>query len=172
MPTVTVSGKHQITLPMDIVRALQIQPGGKLVVDLIEDRIVAMPEPASWARHYLGSARGIYGGTKQRVDRYVAEERASWASDGGSDFEDFADFYLRSEGTPGHRLIAALSHRSWADAPTAEQLVQETHLPAGQVEELMESDLGTRGWVRRTDDSSGKPRYRLRRDLADALKAA
>ena len=172
MPTVTVSGKHQITLPVEIVRALQIQPGAKLVMDLVDDRIVTIPEPASWAYRYLGSARGIYGGTKQRVDRYVAEERATWDVDEEGDFEQFADFYLRSSGTPVRKLLDVLSQRSWANAPTADELLQETRLAQDQVDDLMRADLGTRGWIRRTDDGAGESRYRLRRDLADALKAA
>ncbi len=75
MATVTVSSKHQITLPVDIVRKLGIEPGSKLAVELIEDRIIAVPEPADWADYFAGSLKGVYGDTKEEIDRYIAEVR-------------------------------------------------------------------------------------------------
>lgn len=40
MPRITLSSKNQITLPVDIVRILDLKPGDKLVAELIDDHIV------------------------------------------------------------------------------------------------------------------------------------
>ena len=44
MATVTLSSKHQITLPVDIVRRLGLKAGDKLVAELSDDRIVLLPK--------------------------------------------------------------------------------------------------------------------------------
>ena len=43
MATITLSSKHQVTLPVDIVRSLGLKAGDKLVAELIDDRIVLLP---------------------------------------------------------------------------------------------------------------------------------
>ena len=75
MPTVTISSKNQITLPAQIVRELGLRGGDKLVVELIDDRLVIVPEPESWVDYFAGSMKGVYGDTKEEVDRYIAEVR-------------------------------------------------------------------------------------------------
>ena len=78
MPTTTLSSKYQITVPMEIVRSLGLKPGDKLAMEQIEDRIVMLKEPANWVDYFRGSLKGVYGETIEEIDRYVAEERASW----------------------------------------------------------------------------------------------
>lgn len=78
MPTTTLSSKYQITIPMEIVRSLGLQPGEKIAIEQIEDRIVMLKEPANWADYFTGRLKGVYGSTVEEIDRYVAEERASW----------------------------------------------------------------------------------------------
>jgi hypothetical protein len=63
-----------------MVRTLGLQPGDKLVAELIDDRIVLLPRPDSWAEYMIGSLEGVYGSTKEEVDRYIAEVR--YGSDG------------------------------------------------------------------------------------------
>ena len=75
MPAITISSKNQVTLPVEIVRSLGLKAGDKLIAELIDDRIVLLPQPASWADYMIGSLSGVYGSTKEEIDRYVAEVR-------------------------------------------------------------------------------------------------
>ena len=81
MGTITLSSKHQVTLPVDMVRSLGLKAGDKLVAELIEDRIVLLPQPESWTDYFAGSMRGVYGSTKEEIDRYIAEVRYGWDID-------------------------------------------------------------------------------------------
>ncbi len=83
MPTVTLSSKHQITLPMEVVRTLGLKPGDKLVAELIDDHVVLLPQPASWVDYFSGSTKGVYGSTVEEIDRYIDDlrggrERDEW----------------------------------------------------------------------------------------------
>ena len=78
MPTITLSSKNQITLPVEMVRALGLKAGEKLDIELISDRLVIWPKPRSYAEYFAGRLKGVWGSTVEEVDRYVAEERASW----------------------------------------------------------------------------------------------
>ena len=49
MPAITISSKNQVTLPAAMVRTLGLKAGDKLVAELIDDRIVLLPRPESWA---------------------------------------------------------------------------------------------------------------------------
>ena len=77
MPAITLSSKHQITLPVEIVRDLQLKAGDKLVAELIDDHIVILRQPESWTDHFRGSMKGVYGSTLEEIDAYVAQERTS-----------------------------------------------------------------------------------------------
>ena len=88
MPTITVSSKNQVTLPAAMVRTLGLRAGDKLVAELIDDRIVLLPKPASWADYMIGSLEGVYGSTKEQVDRYIAEVRYGASSPGLGDALD------------------------------------------------------------------------------------
>ena len=81
MATITLSSKHQVTLPVDIVRSLGLKAGDKLIAELIDDRIVLLPQPESWADYFVGSMKGVYGSTKEGIDRYIAEVRYGWDID-------------------------------------------------------------------------------------------
>jgi AbrB family looped-hinge helix DNA binding protein len=173
MPLVTVSSKYQITLPMEVVRALDIQPGEKLVLDVIDDRIVAIRQPESWISYIRGSAHGLYGETKPQVDRYVAEERAGWDVTPSAapvpDVESFVDYYIENEGTPTRSLIDALASSAWPFALTAEEIIHQTKLSGGQIVELVHDGLSPRGWVKSIPAGQGRVKYRLHRDLADEI---
>ena len=85
MPTITLSSKHQVTLPIDMVRQLGLQAGDKLIAELIDDHLVLLPQPESWTDYIVGSMKGIYGSTKEEIDRYIAEVRYGWDIDGLKD---------------------------------------------------------------------------------------
>ena len=76
MATITMSSKNQVTLPAEMVRGLGLKPGDKLMAHVIDDRIVLLPKPESWTDYFSGSMKGFWG-TKEEVDRYVADERRS-----------------------------------------------------------------------------------------------
>lgn len=82
MATVTLSGKHQITLPVELVRSLKLEPGDKLVVELVDDHLIVLPEPKSWTDYFSAGMKGVYGDTVEEIDRYVAEVRHGWTMDG------------------------------------------------------------------------------------------
>ena len=86
--TATLSSKNQITLPVAMVRRLGLKPGRRLMLRLEDDRIVLRPEPEDWVEYLRGSAKGVYGNTREEMDAYVRRERASWrqrqADDQGS----------------------------------------------------------------------------------------
>jgi antitoxin ChpS len=76
--TAKLSSKHQITLPVEVVRRLGLEPGDHLAVRVEEGRIVLRPRPRDWVEYLQGSAKGVYGATKEEMDAYVRRERASW----------------------------------------------------------------------------------------------
>jgi AbrB family looped-hinge helix DNA binding protein len=51
---VKVGKKNQISLPAEARRKLGIQPGDTLMVHLIGDHLVVMPEPKDWAKSLWG----------------------------------------------------------------------------------------------------------------------
>ena len=88
MPVVTMTSKNQITLPIEIARQLNVKPGDKLVVELIQDHVVLMPQPGSWADYVVGSVKGVYGARKEDIDSYINEVRYG---DGGEADEELLD---------------------------------------------------------------------------------
>lgn len=144
MATITLSSKHQVTLPVDIVRSLGLKAGDKLVAELIDDRIVLLPQPDSWTDYFIGSMKGVYGSTKEEVDRYIARERESperweWAQQ----FEDLV-------ATDGD--VEQLVH-TFRSAPhgiaTLDDLEQSTMLDPGRVAAALDRLLN-HGGVRKT----------------------
>jgi len=67
----TISSKNQITLPAHMLRDMGLHPGDRLTISRDGNRIVLRGRPKDWVRHYAGSLSGLYGGTRDDVDRYV-----------------------------------------------------------------------------------------------------
>ena len=88
MPVVTMTSKNQITLPIEIARQLNVKPGDKLVVELVQDHVVLMPQPGSWADYVVGSVRGVYGARKEDIDSYINEVRYGDASEEDAELLD------------------------------------------------------------------------------------
>ena len=76
MPTVILSSTSRIALPVQIVQALNLKPGDKLVINLEIGRIVLWPKPHNYTDYFGGCLEGTWG-SKQEVDNYLAKERAS-----------------------------------------------------------------------------------------------
>ena len=126
MPTSTVSGKNQITLPVNLTRQLGIQPGDKLTIEIIGGELVIIPQPDSWVQYFQGSMKGTYGQSREQADRLIAEERASWETSPqpASDHKhDIPTTYSRNPETTGHPITekrsggAPFTYRQGRSAP-------------------------------------------------------
>ena len=166
MATVTLSSKNQITLPAEIVRGLQLEPGAKLVAELIDDHIVLLPKPESWVNYFKGSMKGVYGSTKEEIDRYIAEERRSPEREEWR--EQFDDLVATHEEV--RVVVDALKS---SDCYTASPVQLFTH-PSVQrklkgfnkVRPTLDK-MVERGWVRRIPLEGNDPEvYRLVHELA------
>lgn len=73
---VTLSQENQVTLPGEVVRQLDLQPGDRLVVE-IDEANPCRVEVRPIRRSYAGSLDGVYG-TDEEALAYVRAERASW----------------------------------------------------------------------------------------------
>ena len=166
MPTVTLSAKHQLTVPVDIVRKLGLRPGDKLAAELVDDHLALLPQPDSWARSVLGSARGVYG-TKEEIDEYLAEERDSperreWR-------EDFEDLFATDENV--RAVVEALRSHRYGTSYTTEllnqPLIRDNRLDARDVGNALEK-LVAHGGVRRIPlDGAVTEKYRLVREFTE-----
>jgi antitoxin ChpS len=76
--TAKLSSKHQITLPVAMVRRLGLEAGRRLILRLEGDQILLRPEPEDWVEYYRGRLRGVYGSSVEEIDEYVRKERESW----------------------------------------------------------------------------------------------
>ncbi len=118
---ITLSSKGQVTLPVDIVRSLGLKAGDKLIAELIDDRIVLLPQPDSWTDYFGGSLKGVYGSTVEEIDRYIAEVRYGWEIDALKDAlsvdEDLRAVYdaTSSETAFGYNRIRETSGVNIAD---------------------------------------------------------
>src|SRR4030042_480881 len=65
--TAKLSSKHQITLPVAMVRRLGLEPGRRLMLRLGGDRILPRTEPGEWGEAFHGSMKGVYGRTRAGV---------------------------------------------------------------------------------------------------------
>jgi bifunctional DNA-binding transcriptional regulator/antitoxin component of YhaV-PrlF toxin-antitoxin module len=81
MQTVRVRDKHQITLPMSIVRAAHIRENDRLLVNYKNGAITLLTEtheaPKSM-RDYIGIVKGAYGATGEAVNGYFDQAKESW----------------------------------------------------------------------------------------------
>lgn len=82
MPQVRVREKHQVTLPVSIVRAANINPNDVLDVTYRSGVITLVTSKAAGKkrslRDYVGAMQGVYGSTAQEVHSYINNERDAW----------------------------------------------------------------------------------------------
>lgn len=74
MRSATVSSKGQITIPAELIRALEIEPGTKLLVIPVQSGIMLLQQPESLADELAGSLAGTY----EDAIEYVERERREW----------------------------------------------------------------------------------------------
>ena len=79
---VRVREKHQVTLPMSIVRAANIHQQDMLEVSY-RNGVITLTTPQATGkrrpmRDYVGALQGVYGSTADEVHAYLQNERDSW----------------------------------------------------------------------------------------------
>ena len=72
MAEATLSSKNQIVIPRDAREALQLKPGDKLIVHVLDGKMLVMQKPKSYRAALAGIARGLY------PKDYLKKERNSW----------------------------------------------------------------------------------------------
>ena len=83
MPQVRVREKHQITIPMSIVKAANIRENDQLSVEYKNGVITLVNAQNAQNKRksimdYAGSTNGLYGKSAAEVDAYIQSERDSW----------------------------------------------------------------------------------------------
>ena len=173
MPTATLSSKNQITLPADMVRMLGLKGGDKLLIIQSGDHLALFPKPANFTDYIVGSMKGFWG-SKEEIDQYVAEERASWA--GGDWLEQVEDLLAIDEGV--RQVVEALSALPQHIATPNElgRVVSQASKAATDLEGKLTNkidaaleQLAVLGAVRRISDPIA-PKYRLVREVANLCK--
>ena len=167
MATIPLSSKHQVTLPVDMVRSLGLKAGDKLVAELIDGHIILLTKPESWTDYYAGSLKGVYGSTIEEINRYITEERASperqeW-------FEQFDD--LQATDKKVEAVVEALRSFDYCTASSNQLLksqpVREKKLSANDIDEALEK-LINHGGVRKLPSVERRRKaYRLVHELVE-----
>jgi bifunctional DNA-binding transcriptional regulator/antitoxin component of YhaV-PrlF toxin-antitoxin module len=82
MPQVRVREKHQVTLPMSIVRGAGIHENDMLEVSFKNGVITLAPSktavPKKSLMDFVGITQGLYGKDAAEVAEYLKQERDSW----------------------------------------------------------------------------------------------
>lgn len=75
----TVSTKYQVVIPKEARKKIKIQPGQKMDVEVVENRITFSPAKTTKSQpldYYYKKLGGIWEGVD--IDKYLEEERNSW----------------------------------------------------------------------------------------------
>ena len=82
MPQVRIREKHQITLPMSIVRGADIRENDMLDVAYKNGVITLSVKKVDAKKRslmdFVGAARGVYGQDAAQVAQYLDSERDTW----------------------------------------------------------------------------------------------
>lgn len=76
--SVTITKRHQITLPAEIRDELGLEAGCRLLMQVRAGTIVLVPLQGSLVEQLRGLHSGIW---RIDVDRYLEEERDSWSDE-------------------------------------------------------------------------------------------
>jgi AbrB family looped-hinge helix DNA binding protein len=72
MPEATLSSKNQIVIPREAREALQIKPGDKILIRVLNNKVLVLEKPKSYRAAIRGLAQKRYG------KDYLRRERESW----------------------------------------------------------------------------------------------
>ncbi|MEW6447817.1 MAG: AbrB/MazE/SpoVT family DNA-binding domain-containing protein [Bacillota bacterium] len=73
-----ISSKRQITVPAAFCKALGIEPGEKVLIEIVEGKLVISPGAKSYTELLSGCLNGVYGTSKEEIEAYIRRERTSW----------------------------------------------------------------------------------------------
>ena len=73
---VKVSSKHQIAIPAEARRRLNIKSGDALIAEVIGNQLVIMQEPENWLEYTRGLGKEIWEGVDPQA--YIDELRGPW----------------------------------------------------------------------------------------------
>lgn len=75
-----ISSKYQTVIPAEIRQKLDLKKGDKLFWRIVragkQPKIIAEPEPKSWAKRPRGLGKDIW--QKTNIDRYIKDLRWEW----------------------------------------------------------------------------------------------
>ncbi len=74
---VKLSKRNQMVLPKAARQALGVDPGGRVLVIVQDQRVRLLPEPENWTEYVYGLGEDMWtalGGG----ERFLQEERAAW----------------------------------------------------------------------------------------------
>ncbi len=82
MPQIRVREKHQVTLPMSIMRVAGIHENDMLEASFKNGVIMLAPKKTAAAKKslmdFVGITQGLYGKDPSEVAQYLDQERDSW----------------------------------------------------------------------------------------------
>lgn len=168
MAKVTLSSKHQITLPVGMVRVLGLEAGDTLTLIQAGDHLALFPKSAGFPDSLVGSMKGFWG-TREEIDRYVAQERASWGNKEDDWLEQVEDLLASNE--EARRIVGKLKKLPRYASPTGdiERIeVADTGKVRSALEELKR--LGAVREIPPPPDWSAGPWVRLMRKVADCVE--
>ena len=70
-----VSSKHQIVIPKDVRKTLDIQPQSIIIFLIVGDRVYLQPKPDSFTQKLRGLHAHVW---RQPTEEWLEEERATW----------------------------------------------------------------------------------------------
>jgi len=76
MKIVKLSSRHQVVIPKEARKGLDLHAGDQLVVEVEGEKVVLRPRPKNYTNYMLGLGRKTW----QEIDatEYVRKERESW----------------------------------------------------------------------------------------------
>lgn len=74
---VKLSKRNQMVLPKAARQALGVEPGGRVLVIVQDQRVRLLPEPENWTEYVYGLGEDMWAALGGG-ERFLQEERASW----------------------------------------------------------------------------------------------
>jgi len=75
--SVRLSSRGQLVIPKAIRDAMGLIEGTELIAIQDEERIILI-RPADYAKSSRGALKGVWGASREEIDRAIERERDSW----------------------------------------------------------------------------------------------
>lgn len=73
---VKLSSRHQVVIPKEARKKLNLHAGDQLVVEVEKEKVVMRPRPKNYTNYMLGLGKKVWQGID--ATDYVRKERESW----------------------------------------------------------------------------------------------